>query len=146
MTTKQAITIKTYCEGAYPNMKKDQTADLVWIDMLKTYQYNGMMQAIKKYINSGNVYSPTIAVLIQNYEFILSSHHQDLIKLVMEELNILETDHESIDSISTMIAHPNLDTILKHDDWLPNAIRKCKNQLLNQLYGSSQKQLNEQNR
>jgi hypothetical protein len=146
MTTKQVLAIKTYCEGAYPNMKKDSTADLVWIDMLKTYQYEGIMKAVKTYILSGNPYSPTIAVLIQNYGIELTSHNEKLVSMVAEELGIGEraedvTEHRYIDNIRNIVYHPNLEGILKHDDWLPNAIRKCKNQLTNQLYGTNAKLL-----
>ena len=139
MDNSQALTIKAYCEGAYPNMKKDDTYDVVWFDMLKDYQYQGIMQSVKKYIMAGNKFPPTIAELIQGYETLLTDQNEKLVEMVARELDV--TNGKNIESIRNMVYHPNLNEILKNDDWLPNAIRKCKNQLVSQLFGSNLKKI-----
>lgn len=67
MTKTQAIAIKVYCEGAYPQMKDKGGSDEVWVDMLADYAYQEMLGAVKRYIASGNEYPPSIAALLKNY-------------------------------------------------------------------------------
>ena len=139
MNDGQALAIKTYCEGAYPNMKKDSNADLVWIDMLKDYEYNGILMSVKKHILSGNKFAPSLAEIIKGYEMILTSNNEKLVYLVAKELDV--SDERHLESIRNIIYHPNLEEILKHDEWLPNAIKKCKGMLINQLFTPNSKLL-----
>lgn len=145
MNEKQALAIKQYCEGAYPNMKKDDSTDLVWIDMLQSYDFNGIMQSVKKHIYSGNKFAPSLAELIKGYELILNENNERLVEMVANELDVQDQKH--IDSIRNIIYHPNVDNILRNanpndkEDWLLNTINKCKGKLINVLFGGNIKRI-----
>ncbi len=73
MTVEQVLAIKKYCEGAYPIMKTDDDNDIVWIDMLKEFQYEGMLETVKRYIKTGNKFPPTLADLVFKFDYELNS-------------------------------------------------------------------------
>lgn len=56
-----------FCENAYHQLKEKDGGDEVWIEMLKEYQYEVMLSAVKNYIKSGKTYPPSIADLINAY-------------------------------------------------------------------------------
>ncbi len=80
MTAQELNQIRAYIKGAYPNFKDDENDDIVWFDLLQGYQYQGIMQALKSYIKSGNRFAPTVAELIKGYETILDDFNSDIIE------------------------------------------------------------------
>jgi len=85
MNLQDIIALRKYAEGAYPQMKLSETSDAVWFDMMASYQLNGMMEALKTYIRSGNTYPPTVADLINGYETIISGFDSDIVEKMARE-------------------------------------------------------------
>ena len=79
MRSEEILNIKKYVEGAYPNLKKDPDADIIWLDMLKDYNYLGVLEAVRNYIKSGNKYPPTLAEIIKGYEVVLDKHQEEVL-------------------------------------------------------------------
>jgi len=73
MNNQEAIVLRRFAEGAYPQMHNEQGADAVWIEMLQDYPFNGVMEALKQRIRDGNKYPPNIGELIGGYKEMLSS-------------------------------------------------------------------------
>lgn len=96
MTQEQVLAIKKYCEAAYPIMKTNIDDDLVWIDMLKEYQYEGMMATTKKYILNSNRFPPTLSDLVKNFEYELTPFNKQVFYEM--ELNGEFEDRTSEDS------------------------------------------------
>lgn len=80
MTAQELSQIRAYIKGAYPYTKDDEQDDLVWFDMLQTYDYAGVLHTVKAHIRSGNKYAPAIAEIIGGYESILDKANSDIIE------------------------------------------------------------------
>ena len=65
MTENEVLAVKTYAEGAYPQMKSEKASDFVWVDMLSPYDLNTAMVSLQTYIKSGNRFPPTVADIIK---------------------------------------------------------------------------------
>lgn len=83
MTDKQAIYIKTFLEGAFPILKETKESDLVYVVMLKEYDFETMFQATKNYIKK-SCYAPTIAGLIQEYDLLMAERKKLLTNKLLE--------------------------------------------------------------
>lgn len=84
MTYEEVVHIRNYIKAAYPQVKDNSEAtDAVWFDMLKDYAYLGILASVKDYIMSGKQYPPTLAEVIKNYETVLDSHQEDILKQMM---------------------------------------------------------------
>ena len=84
MNGQEVVLLRKYAEGAYPQMKQDAGSDVVWTDMLSSYEYFGVLQALKNYIKSGNRFAPTLAELIAGYQQVLSSFDADIVELMAQ--------------------------------------------------------------
>ncbi len=96
MKDEQVVAIKKYVEGAYPMMKSNDDADLVWFDLLQDEEYYGILQSVKNYIRAGNKFPPGVSEIISGYSLIISGFADDVLKL-MDDDGYFE-DKEGLDS------------------------------------------------
>jgi len=82
MTKSEVIMLRNYIKGAYGYDKGDESTDAVWFDLLHNYEHQGIMQAVKSHIRSGNRFPPTLSELIAGYEVIVQSFSNDILDLM----------------------------------------------------------------
>jgi hypothetical protein len=84
MTTQEALTIRKYAEGAYPQLKSNDGSDLVWVDLLAEYGALGIMKVLKDYIKTGNKFPPTVSELINKYQTVIPDFEESVLQLMLE--------------------------------------------------------------
>lgn len=77
MTRSEVIKIKSLLEGNYPNLAKQD--DLVYLSILKDYDYSIMAEATKNIIMREK-FPPNIAVILEEYDKVASSKTLKIIK------------------------------------------------------------------
>jgi hypothetical protein len=85
MKDEQVVAIKKYVEGAYPMMKSNDDADLVWFDLLQDEEYYGILQSVKNYIRAGNKFPPGVSEVIQGYSLIIMEFNDEVLRLMDED-------------------------------------------------------------
>ena len=146
MTSDKAIVIKMFCENAYHQLKEKNGGDEVWVEMLKEYQYEVMLSAVKNYIKRGNTYPPSIADLINVY-------NSEVVTIYDDILNAMECDgvfndpigcDEEIETINIRHRREKSINWLQSNvmpDWFREILQKyLKKTVL--IYGGGQKLLN----
>lgn len=84
MNVQEAIAVRVYAEGAYPQLKDKDAAGKVWVDLLTPFEYRGIMKVLKDYIMTGNKYPPTVAELIGAYKVVLSEIDETIVQMMLD--------------------------------------------------------------
>ena len=85
MTNNQIIQIKEYVRGAFPNMKDNDFADVVWFDLLKDEEFYGILQSVKNFVRDGSKFPPTVGEIIKGYELIVRDFSDSILREMEED-------------------------------------------------------------
>jgi len=150
VNTDQVLAIKRFAEGAYPQMKNDGGSDAVWIEMLSTYDFGGMMQTLKNHINGGNKYPPSIAELIGGYKNAVSEYDSKFVEWLEKtgkladaegtdaEIAALSLRHRKEKAVAIM-SHPLRDSIMP--GWFAAWYAEYRAKVERRIYGTSALQI-----
>lgn len=96
MKKEEAIAIKLYIQGAYPQMKDNVAGDESWKDILKDYDFQVMLKVAKEYIRSGNEYFPNLGTLCKRYEDFQNQFYDEVLERIIADGHL--NDPENSDS------------------------------------------------
>lgn len=82
MTKQEALGLYDFMKSQYGYLSDDKVVKAIWIQQMLEYQFEGMLQGLKNWINRGEKYAPTTGQLIQSYKIKLSAEQEYILELM----------------------------------------------------------------
>ncbi len=92
MKKEEAIALKLYIQGAYPQMKDNIAGDESWKDILRDYDAKVMLKVVKEYIRSGNEYPPNLGTLCKGYEDFQNLFFDEVLERIIVDGHLNDPD------------------------------------------------------